>query len=292
MLSDVYGTDFAASWLASQFAHLNTILNLSPDRQLTPEQCEFMAAAWVETHGTLKISELWVFFLDYFGGRYGKKVFGGIDPTEMGDDIRHHITARRQVEYKYQQEERKRQIRNDQDALQARIEHARTMMGDMEQWDALTDEQKQPILLLAEYYGFKTANFCPNAIRDIEDYHQKAKGEKTPPTDAQMREFGFRPTDGMQEKRLRKERDEYCRMMTIAKAIAKDFTRFVSLSTEEQEDILFKCVHGTSEDERKYFAPEFLACMQRYGGQNFWDNSSLSEFMTADMALTITRQNN
>lgn len=114
MLSMGYGPDAAGGWLAEQLISVNGLFNLPVDRQLQAPQCIVAASVWVSAYPRLKASEVWVFLADWMGGLYGKKLFGAVDLTEMGDDLGLHLRRRYRAEDErdrsLERERRKREL--------------------------------------------------------------------------------------------------------------------------------------------------------------------------------------
>lgn len=113
MLAEGYGIEAASGWLAEQLINVNGLFNIPVDKQVQPSQCMVVASAWVSSHPSLKVSEVWVFLCDWMAGVYGKKLYGAIDLTEMGDDLARHIRSRRDAEY----ERRRVEERSRRDAM-------------------------------------------------------------------------------------------------------------------------------------------------------------------------------
>lgn len=159
MVADVHGAPFAAKWLAFQLSALVKTMRLAPDRAPSSENLLMVAESWVSAHPALKLSELWVFFQDWLGGRYGKKAFGGIDLTEMGADIDKHLAARR---------------RQEMDALSAQRSD---LLRKVDRWDELDGDAKERVLALVDRFNLEIAFYAPNFKRDLETYRQRKKSE-------------------------------------------------------------------------------------------------------------------
>lgn len=163
-LAEGYGQQQAAAWLTSQLLNINGLFNIPTDKQVQPTQALVAAHAWINVHPRLKCSELWVFLTDWFGGVYGKKLYGTIDLTELGEDLNTHLRRRDELAYK----ELKRKERRDRAAEIAEFDRQLTELRTLRQspdWDGLPEERRQSIDgYLAFYDGYtpKTPQNGPN----------------------------------------------------------------------------------------------------------------------------------
>lgn len=94
MVSDAYGVDSVAGWLAS---HLNQFLITSavnPDRKPSTETLMQVGRSWLTEWPQLKVTELWVFFNEVLAGRYGQLVYGGVEMSSLGAFLAKHMECR------------------------------------------------------------------------------------------------------------------------------------------------------------------------------------------------------
>lgn len=157
-LAEGYGEQPAAAWLAAQLLNINGLFNIPVDRQIQHTQAIIVAQTWVVEYPRLKCSELWVFILGWFGGVYGKKLYGQVDLTELGADLNTYLHRRDQLA----EEERKRRERAADQARRAadiaefdrQLVKLRALRASPE-WEKLTEERRESISgYLAFYDGY------------------------------------------------------------------------------------------------------------------------------------------
>jgi hypothetical protein len=144
MLSEVYGLTAAAEWLTFHLACINNFFSIPADRQMSGEQLTAVSTTWINAHPRLKSSELWVFLSDWIGGAYGKKVFGAIDPTEMGADVEKYLEQRDLLVAKRLKERERQRTAHQFDAFNAELKRLRDLRNSPD-WAALTDEERERI---------------------------------------------------------------------------------------------------------------------------------------------------
>ena len=144
MISDVYGLTAAAGWLSMHLACVNNFFNIPTERQMSQEQLTATATTWVNAHPRLKASELWVFLSDWIGGAYGKKVYGAIDPTEMGADVEKYLATRDALQAKRAKEDEQRRAAHMFDDCNNAIKDMKQLRNSP-QWSRLTEEERERI---------------------------------------------------------------------------------------------------------------------------------------------------
>lgn len=152
-LADAYGSETATGWLAAQIANINGVFNIHTDKELSPAQCALVASTWVANFPALKCSEVWVFLSDWICGAFGKKLYGVIDPTEMGADLAAFIKRRNDLVYaKMREQERVRR-----DMMLAECENQIRefrKLKESEAWNSLPPERQKVISdFLAKYFS-------------------------------------------------------------------------------------------------------------------------------------------
>lgn len=178
-LATTYGTEPVVAWMASHLTAVNTMFNLPADRQLNMTQCMLVASSWINTHPVLKASELWVFLGDWLGGRWGKKSYGAIDPTEMGANLGEFIRNRQKVESdKEQMAEAQRKAREEQH-FRAMLTYAQTMSY-CANYDALTEQERHKILYFVYQFGLETPFMAQSFLNEYKLYVQERNAQEKP----------------------------------------------------------------------------------------------------------------
>lgn len=152
MVEAGYGIKAAMSWLAMQLMHANKLLGLSVERRLDGTQCMNLAAGIIKEYPSLKVSELWVFLRKWSTGGCGKKVYGAVDPTELGDDIGKFIKDRREMEVMEMRKEAAEKADRESAELDRQIKKLLEMRGTKE-WYELPEERRQSIEGYLRYCG-------------------------------------------------------------------------------------------------------------------------------------------
>ena len=152
MLADAFGSNIAVGWLSAQLLFINQFFNVPTDKQLQPNQCIAVASSILLNHPRLKCSEVWVFILQWIGGRFGKKAFGTLDPSELGSDIGKFIDKRIEMEYDIHKKLVAEKVKERIEAAERTVEEV-VKLRHSEFWDGLTDEQKMNFTTFLEWYG-------------------------------------------------------------------------------------------------------------------------------------------
>lgn len=152
MLETGYGIKAAMAWLAMQLMTANKLLGLTEERRLDSTQCMNLAAGIIKEYPCLKVSELWVFLRKWSTGGCGKKVYGAVDPTELGSDISKFIVARREMEVREMRREAAEKAAREAAEVDGRIKELCAMRGSKE-WDGLPEERRRSIESYLRYYG-------------------------------------------------------------------------------------------------------------------------------------------
>jgi len=152
MLEAGYGIKAAMAWLAAQLMNSNKLLGLTVERRLDGTQCMNLAAGIIKEHPGLKVTELWVFLRKWTAGGCGKKVFGSVDPTELGSDLGKFIADRRELEVKAMRREATENAARKAAELDRRIKELCDMRGTKE-WFELPEERRRSIEGFLRHYG-------------------------------------------------------------------------------------------------------------------------------------------
>lgn len=152
MVDAGYGIKAAAGWLAMQLMKANELLGLSEDGRLDGTQCLNLATGIIKERPSLKVSEIWVFLRKWSTGMYGKKKYGSIDPTELGDDIGKYINERREIEASEMRRRATEEAAEQSAKLDRDLEEKSALIGSKE-WEGLSEERKQSISAFLRYYG-------------------------------------------------------------------------------------------------------------------------------------------
>lgn len=152
MVETGYGIKAAVGWLAMQLLNANRLLGLSEERRLDGTQCMNLAAGIIKEWPSLKVSEIWVFLRKWLTGGLGKKVYGAIDPTELGSDIGKFIARRREMEDRKRRKEETERAARESAELDGKIKEYSALVGSR-QWDELPEDRKRSISMFLRYYG-------------------------------------------------------------------------------------------------------------------------------------------
>lgn len=152
MLDVGYGTKAAAGWLATQLMSMNQILGLSEASRLDGTQCLNLAIGIIKEHPGLKASELWVFLRKWSTGGYGKKKYGSVDPTELGDDIGKYIRERRDAEYRARMKAETKEAEENSANIDVELAEKSALVGSKE-WDGMSEERKLSVVAFLRHYG-------------------------------------------------------------------------------------------------------------------------------------------
>lgn len=152
MVEAGYGIKAAVGWLAMQLMSANQLLGLTEERRLDGTQSMSLAAGIIKEWPSLKVSELWVFLRRWLTGAFGKKVYGSIDPTEMGGDIGKFIAQRREMEVRRMRKEATEKAARDSARIDAQIKEYSEMVGS-QQWAALPEDKKRSVSAFLRLYG-------------------------------------------------------------------------------------------------------------------------------------------
>lgn len=177
MLSDAYGLQAAAVWLARHLNCLNGFFNIQAERLPDMAQLVATATSWVNSFPRLKASELWVFLSDWVGGAYGKKIFGAIDPTEMGADLGKYLAIRDGIVEKYRKEAERRAAAHQYDEWKADIERYQKLRRSAE-WMSIPEEKRNSIEAFLAIYCALDGNLSPITGKVDKDINGTKTSEK------------------------------------------------------------------------------------------------------------------
>lgn len=152
MVEAGYGIKAAVGWLAMQLMNANRLLGLSEARRLDGTQCMSLAAGIIKEWPSLKVSELWVFLRRWLTGGMGKKVYGAVDPTELGGDIGRFIARRREMEGRKRRKEETERAARESAELDRKIMEYSELVGSR-RWEELPEDRKRGISMFLRHYG-------------------------------------------------------------------------------------------------------------------------------------------
>lgn len=141
MIIDAYGEDAAIGWLSLVLSNINRYLNLPKDKEIDEGQLQVLAISWIAEYKCLKCSEVWVFLLKLFAGKYGQQVYGSINPIGIGAALDEYIASRRREEAKWLKEQE--QLRREQQVkeYEANIANLKTLR-ESEAWKRMPLEER------------------------------------------------------------------------------------------------------------------------------------------------------
>lgn len=144
MLEEVYGWEQAVGWLRSAMSNINGYLNLTAEKEISEGQLNLLAISWVTEYPQLKCSEVWVFLMKLFAGRYGQIVYGSVNPMAIGAALEKYLTERRALEYEQLQKERQAQ-REKEDAEYEKIKEETKALYASEGFKSLPEDRQKAI---------------------------------------------------------------------------------------------------------------------------------------------------
>lgn len=144
MLDMVYGWEAAVGWLRSAMSNINGYLNLTAEKEISESQLNLLAISWVSEYPQLKCSEVWVFLMKLFAGRYGQVVYGSVNPMAIGAALEKYLTERRALEYEQLQRERQAQ-REREDAEYEKSKEETKALFASEGFKNLPEDQQKAI---------------------------------------------------------------------------------------------------------------------------------------------------
>lgn len=160
MLADAYGTQAAALWLARHLNCVNGFFNIQAERLPDMAQLLATAVAWIGAFPRLKASELWVFLSDWVGGAYGKKIYGAIDPTEMGSDLAKHLATRDGIVAKYRKSLERQETAHQFDDWKRSVEEYQELRKS-DKWMSIPEEKRNSIEAFLSIYCALDGDLSP-----------------------------------------------------------------------------------------------------------------------------------
>lgn len=150
-LAAKYSQDLAVFWLVSVLSNINGYLQLEESRKMTKEQMTMMAVSWICEYPRLKCSEVWVFLLKLFAGRYGQLVYGSFNPMAIGVALSQYLKERDLLVWEKRKEEEKRKAEEEKRQFLEQLNSLRELRQS-ERWQTLPEAEREKISAYLKIY--------------------------------------------------------------------------------------------------------------------------------------------
>lgn len=146
-----YSHDVAVFWLVSVLSNINGYLQLDESRKMTKEQLSMMAVSWISEYPRLKCSEVWVFLLKLFAGRYGQLVYGSFNPMAIGVALSQYLKERDILVWEKQKEDEKRKTEDEKIQFFVQLNQLRELRQSAK-WVTLSEAEQAKISAYLKIY--------------------------------------------------------------------------------------------------------------------------------------------
>lgn len=169
-----YGIDKAVAWLNLHLLELLQITNNGNADKLEVRVLSMISYSWISQYPNLKVSELWVYFLEYISGKEGKKLYGSLDLTEIGSEIRIKLKLREKEEENMY----KKDLQKEEEELKRKwhkIKEESKIKCQKGYYEKLNEKEKMAVCCYVYNCKLETTNESEEFKRDLEEYRRSMK---------------------------------------------------------------------------------------------------------------------